>query len=60
MIREEGSGSIGPGMFYEDRALLLASLELIAEAAPRVIYLSHGDRIGPEQLSSAIAGMRAE
>jgi glyoxylase-like metal-dependent hydrolase (beta-lactamase superfamily II) len=30
IIRDEGSGSIGPGMSYEDRGLLLASLELIA------------------------------
>lgn len=60
MIRDEGAGTIGPGMFYDDREELLASLELVADAAPRVIYLSHGDRIGPEQLASTIAAMRTE
>lgn len=60
MIRDEGSGTIGPGMFYDDKDELLASLETIAEAAPRVIYLSHGDRIGLEELTSTIARMRAD
>jgi glyoxylase-like metal-dependent hydrolase (beta-lactamase superfamily II) len=60
LVRDEGSGTVGPGMFYADKEVLVASLERIADATPRVIYLSHGDRIGLEELTSTIATMRAE
>ena len=45
MIRDEGKGKIGLGMFYEDEQLLIKSLEKVASFQPRIIYLSHGNRI---------------
>lgn len=42
MVRDAGSGKIGLGMFYQDRSLLLESLEKVASFDPATIYMSHG------------------
>ncbi|MFC2031216.1 MBL fold metallo-hydrolase, partial [Chloroflexota bacterium] len=58
MVRQEGSGKIGLGMFYEDKQALLESLERVAGLEPRIIYLSHGTYIDNSTLRSAIEGCR--
>jgi glyoxylase-like metal-dependent hydrolase (beta-lactamase superfamily II) len=58
MVREEGAGEIGLGMFYEDQEMLLESLEKIAAYEPRIIYLSHGAQIDNPTLIRAIAANR--
>ena len=58
MVRDEGEGNIGPGMFYEDKETLIASLEIVAEFEPRTIYLSHSEHIDNATLNMAIAEMR--
>jgi glyoxylase-like metal-dependent hydrolase (beta-lactamase superfamily II) len=58
MVREEGSGEIGLGMFYEDKRTLLESLEKVAACEPRIIYLSHGTHIDNETLKAAIEANR--
>jgi glyoxylase-like metal-dependent hydrolase (beta-lactamase superfamily II) len=55
MLREERSGEIGPGMFYDDEKLLHESLEKVAAFEPRMIYLSHSDEIDNRTLKNAIA-----
>jgi hypothetical protein len=57
MLREERSGEVGAGMFYEDKALLRASLEKVAASEPRTIYLSHSDPIDNRALKRAIAAL---
>jgi len=58
MVRDEGDGEIGPGMFYEDREALIASLEEVALFESRTIYLSHGSTIDNRGLNSAIATLK--
>lgn len=45
LIREDGPGEVGLGMFYEDKDAVLESLKKIAAFNPRIIYLSHGTTI---------------
>jgi glyoxylase-like metal-dependent hydrolase (beta-lactamase superfamily II) len=45
MVREQGSGEIGLGMFYEDEQVLFRSLDKVMASEPRAIYLSHGECI---------------
>ena len=54
MVRGEGSGKIGIGMFYEDKSILLESLEKVAVFEPRIIYLSHGTTTDNTMLRNAI------
>ena len=58
MVRETGSGQVSLGMFYEDKASLLASLEKVADFEPRIIYLSHGTTIDNRTLRTAISANR--
>jgi hydroxyacylglutathione hydrolase len=58
MVRDEGDGKIGPGMFYEDKETLIASLEEVALFESRTIYLSHGDTINNTGLNHAIATLK--
>ncbi len=58
MVRPEDEEKIGPGMFYEDKATLIESLEEVASFEPRTIYLSHGDTIDNTTLNNAITAMR--
>ena len=58
MVRPEGEGEIGLGMFYEDKEILIESLEEVASFEPRTIYLSHGDTIDNTTLNNTIAAMR--
>jgi glyoxylase-like metal-dependent hydrolase (beta-lactamase superfamily II) len=58
MVREEDSGEIGLGSFYEDKQVLLDSLEKVAALEPRIVYLSHGDTIDNSTLRSAIEANR--
>jgi glyoxylase-like metal-dependent hydrolase (beta-lactamase superfamily II) len=58
MVRDEGDGIIGPGMFCEDKETLIKSLEEVAAYESRVIYLSHSDSIDNATLNNAIAAMR--
>jgi len=54
LVREEGSGKIGLGMFYEDKKVLLESLEKVAAFESRTIYLSHGTHIDNGTLRDVI------
>jgi hydroxyacylglutathione hydrolase len=54
LVREEGSGKIGLGMFYEDKKVLLESLEKVAAFELRIIYLSHGTHIDNRALRNLI------
>ena len=54
LVREERSGEIGLGMFYEDKKVLLESLEKVAALKPRTIYLSHGTTIDNSTLRNCI------
>lgn len=58
VVREEGPGKIGPGMFYEDKETLLESLERVAAYEPRIIYLSHGTHIDNRTLRDTIATLK--
>jgi glyoxylase-like metal-dependent hydrolase (beta-lactamase superfamily II) len=58
LVRDEGSGEIGLGMFYEDKQVLLESLEKVAAFEPRIIYLSHGTSIDNRALRDAIEANR--
>ncbi|MFN2291700.1 MAG: MBL fold metallo-hydrolase [Anaerolineae bacterium] len=58
MVRDEGDGKIGPGMFYEDKGALLASLEEVALLNSRTIYLSHGNIVDNTGLKQAIATLQ--
>jgi len=60
MVREEEGGEIGLGAFYEDKQLLIESLEKVAALEPRTIYLSHGDTIDNDTLRETIAAGRKE
>jgi hydroxyacylglutathione hydrolase len=52
LVRDEGDGEIGPGMFYEDKEALVASLEEIVLFDSRTIYLSHGNTIDNTELKN--------
>jgi len=54
LVRDEGSGKIGLGMFYEDKKVLLESLEKVAAFESRIIYLSHGTHIDNRALRNFI------
>jgi glyoxylase-like metal-dependent hydrolase (beta-lactamase superfamily II) len=58
LVRDEGSGRIGLGMFYEDKTALLESLEKVAAFEPRIIYLSHGTTIDNKSLRATIEARR--
>ncbi len=58
MVRDEGEGKIGPGMFYEDEKTLLESLEKVASFESKTIYLSHGDFIDNTTLNNAITAIK--
>ena len=58
MVREEGDGEIGLGMFYEDKETLIESLEAVALFEPSTVYLSHGDTIDNSGLNKAIAALK--
>lgn len=54
LVRDEGSAKIWLGMFYDDKQVLLESLEKVAAYEPRIIYLSHGTHTDNRTLRSAI------
>lgn len=54
LVRDEGSGEIGLGMFYDDKQVLLESLETVAAYEPRILYLSHGTHTDNRGLRHAI------
>lgn len=58
MVRDEGDGEIGPGMFYEDKEALIASLEEVALFESGTIFLSHGNTIDNTDLNDAIATLK--
>jgi hydroxyacylglutathione hydrolase len=58
MVRDEGNGEIGPGMFYEDKEALVASLEEVVLIDSRTIYLSHGNTIDNTELKNAVAALK--
>jgi glyoxylase-like metal-dependent hydrolase (beta-lactamase superfamily II) len=58
MIRPEESGEIGLGAFYEDKAVLLDSLQRVAAYEPRIIYMSHGTTTDNHALKEVIAANR--
>jgi hydroxyacylglutathione hydrolase len=58
MVRDVGDVEIGPGMFYEDKETLIASLEEVALFESRTIYLSHGNTIDNTGLNNAIATLK--
>jgi hydroxyacylglutathione hydrolase len=58
MVRDEGDGEIGPGMFYEDKEALVASLEEVVLFDSRTIYLSHGNTIDNTELRNAVAALK--
>jgi len=58
MVRDEGDGEIGPGMFYEDKEILIESLEEVALFEPSTVYLSHGATIDNSGLIKAIAALK--
>ncbi len=55
LVREEGSGGIGLGMFYADKRVLLDSLDKVAAFEPKTIYMSHGTYIDNNALKDFIA-----
>lgn len=58
MVRPQGTGGLGLGMFYQDRNVLLESLERVAAFEPKTIYLSHGDRVDNNALRDCIEANR--
>ena len=54
MVRGTPPGEISLGMFYEDKEMLLRSLEKVAAHEPRVIYMSHGTQIDNSALREVI------
>jgi glyoxylase-like metal-dependent hydrolase (beta-lactamase superfamily II) len=58
MVREEESGEVGVGPFYEDGQLLLESLKRVAALEPTTIYLSHGSTIDSIALNQIIESMQ--
>jgi hydroxyacylglutathione hydrolase len=58
MVRDEDSGEIGLGVFYEDKEVLLDSLQRVAAYEPRIIYLSHGTHIDNSTMKEVIEAKR--
>jgi glyoxylase-like metal-dependent hydrolase (beta-lactamase superfamily II) len=58
LVRDEDTGEIGFGAFYEDKEVLLDSLERVAAYEPRIIYLSHGTYINNNTLKEVIEANR--
>jgi hydroxyacylglutathione hydrolase len=58
MVRDDGDGEIGPGMFYEDKEALVESLEEVVLFDSRTIYLSHGNTIDNTELRNAVAALK--
>lgn len=58
MVRNDDPEEIGLGAFYEDKEVLLDSLERVAAYEPRIIYLSHGTTIDNGTLRSVIEANR--
>lgn len=58
LLRERKPGRLDSGLFYQDRAQILASLEKLAARRPRLIYLSHGSHISGEDLETFLAQNR--
>jgi glyoxylase-like metal-dependent hydrolase (beta-lactamase superfamily II) len=58
LVRDAGSGKIGLGMFYEDKDLLLESLEKVAAFDSSTIYMSHGTTIDSRTLKDFVASNR--
>ena len=54
MVREERSGEIGLGMFYEDEPVVFESLDKVMAFEPKAIYLSHGKCIDNSTLRNFI------
>jgi glyoxylase-like metal-dependent hydrolase (beta-lactamase superfamily II) len=59
MIRGSGEGAFGPGMFYEDKEILVKSLENVSRWSPETIYLSHGGHISGDILNQTIESLRS-
>jgi hypothetical protein len=45
-------------MFYENKEILIESLEEVALFEPSTVYLSHGDTIDNSGLNKAIAALK--
>jgi glyoxylase-like metal-dependent hydrolase (beta-lactamase superfamily II) len=58
MVRNDDPRTVGLGAFYEDKELLLDSLERVAAYEPRIIYLSHGTTTDNSTLRSVIEANR--
>ena len=54
MVRGTPPGEISLGMFYDDKEMLLTSLEKVAAHEPRIIYMSHGTQIDHSVLREVI------
>jgi len=58
MVRPDKDGNIYLGMWYEDKEVLINSLEKVAEQNPKIIYLSHGKTIDNTVLKKTITELR--
>jgi hydroxyacylglutathione hydrolase len=58
MVRNDNPEKVGLGAFYEDKPLLLDSLERVAAYEPRIIYLSHGTTTDNSTLKEVIEANR--
>ena len=58
MVRNDDPEKVGLGAFYEDKKVLLDSLERVAAYEPRIIYLSHGTHIDKNTLLGVIEANR--
>ena len=56
-VRDRGTG-LSLGMFYEDEALLLSSLEKVVKLGPRIIHMSHGKYTDSHTLAEFLADRR--
>ena len=54
MVRGTPPSEISLGMFYDDKEMLLRSLEKVAAHEPRIIYMSHGTQIDNNALSALL------
>ncbi len=55
LLREDKSGVIGLGMFYENEKIALESCQKIAAMEPDILYLSHNTTIDNQMLKDFIA-----
>jgi glyoxylase-like metal-dependent hydrolase (beta-lactamase superfamily II) len=58
MVRNDDRGKVGLGPFYEDKGVLLDSLEKVAAHEPKIVYLSHGTHIDNSTLKGVIEANR--